>query len=95
MFEHVSIVMSPRTAQREIHTGKNTHDTCRVREEIAEALQRSHSEMVRLSDREIEAVIKGEFAALVEIEAELRNARRRHDASLEAFKNHVEAHRCL
>jgi hypothetical protein len=85
MLDHGSVTMFPRPA----------HDPCPIREKIAEAVRQSHFEMVQLSAWEVGAVTRSDTTALAEIEAQLRSARRNHDADLTTFKNHIEAHRCL
>ena len=70
-------------------------DTCTTREQLAGSVQQSHREMARLGEREVQAIVGGDVTELAEIEGKLRDARRKYDADLAAFRDHVAEHDCL
>ena len=70
-------------------------DTCTTREQLAGSVQQSHREMARLGEREVQAIVGGDVTELAELEGKLRDARRKCDADLSAFRDHVAEHDCL
>ena len=67
---------------------------CAVRQELAEAIQRSHQQAMLLGEQEVKAVINGDLQALAEIETQLADAKDARHAAMSAFKQHLAEHDC-
>jgi hypothetical protein len=50
---------------------------------------------MQLGEREVQAVVKSDLAALADIEMQLKDVQRRYDAKVTALKNHLADHACL
>jgi hypothetical protein len=70
-------------------------DTCATREQLGESVRQSQLEMIRLGEKEVQAILGGDLTALSEIENQLRDARRKHDTNLAALGDHIAEHDCI
>jgi hypothetical protein len=69
--------------------------------QLAETVQQAHRDIMHWSDRELQAVIRGDLEALPAITEELSAApphasgQGRRDAAMVAFKDHTAEHGCI
>ena len=73
---------------------ERSSEVCADKEGLIEDVRLAMKQVITLNNREMEAVINGDFANLPALKAELVDARRWKDGLLEAYYNHVREHGC-
>jgi len=67
---------------------------CPDKHSLTEDIRLAMNTVIRLNNREIQAVIAGDFATLPAIKSELEEVRKRKDSLLDAYYKHVREHGC-
>jgi hypothetical protein len=62
-------------------------NACATREQLGEAVAQSHLELLRLSEKEVQAITGNDLAALSDVESRLRDLRRKYDAASALARN--------
>jgi malonyl CoA-acyl carrier protein transacylase len=68
--------------------------SCPEKEQQIEEIRLAMNHVVALNNREMQAVITGDFAALPKVKSELVAARKRKDTLLEEYYDHLREHAC-
>ena len=68
--------------------------TCLDKQALIEDIRAAMDRVISINNREMEAVVRGEFARLKPLKGELTEARHWKDSLLEEYYRHLREHGC-
>ena len=68
--------------------------TCLDKQALIEDIRAAMDRLISINNREMEAVVRGEFARLKPLKSELTEARHWKDSLLEEYYRHLREHGC-
>lgn len=68
--------------------------TCLDKQALIEDIRAAMDRVISINNREMEAVVRGEFARLKPLKSELTEARHWKDSLLEEYYRHLREHGC-